>query len=59
VCFLTDYPWIWHHRDGRENGTGKRHSEGDVLKYFDKNDTSATGEIALNITLHLTSKFKY
>lgn len=48
VCFLTDFPWTGHHRDGLN------HYEGDVLKYFDWNYTSATGEIALNVTLHLT-----
>ena len=50
VCFLTDFPWIWHHRDG------VNHTEGDVLKYFDWTYTSATGEIALNVTKHLTVK---
>jgi hypothetical protein len=50
VCFLTDFPWILHHRDGLN------HTEGDVIDYFDWNFTSATGEIALNITLYLTNK---
>ncbi|MCK4364448.1 MAG: M28 family peptidase, partial [Thermoplasmatales archaeon] len=48
VCFLTDFPWIWHHRDGLN------HTEGDVFKYFDRIYTSATGEIALNVTLAIT-----
>jgi hypothetical protein len=48
VCFLKDFPWILHHRDGLN------HEEGDVMKYFDWNDTWATGEIALNVTKYLT-----
>jgi len=48
VCFLKDFPWIWHHRDGLG------HTAGDVLDYFDWRDVSATGEIALNITRYLT-----
>jgi hypothetical protein len=48
ICFLEDFPWIEHHRDGLN------HTEGDVLKYFDWANTCATGEIALNITMHLT-----
>ena len=47
VCFLTDFPWIEHHRDGLN------HTEGDVLKYFDWMYTSLVGEIALNITMSL------
>jgi hypothetical protein len=48
VCFLTDFPWREHHRDGLN------HTEGDVLKYFDWMYTSLAGEIALNVTMHLT-----
>ncbi|MCK4365590.1 MAG: M28 family peptidase [Thermoplasmatales archaeon] len=50
VCFLKDFPWVLHHRDGLN------HTAGDVLDYFDWNDTATTGEIALNVTLHLTVK---
>ena len=48
VCFIKSYDWVLHHRDG------EKHTEGDVLKYFDWADVSATGEIALNITIYLT-----
>jgi len=47
VCFLKDVAWKFHHRDGLN------HTEGDVLKYFDWNDVSVTGEIALNVTKYL------
>jgi hypothetical protein len=48
VCFLKGFCWILHHRDGLN------HTEGDVLKYFDPDDVSATGEMILNITKYLT-----
>jgi hypothetical protein len=47
VCFLKDFPWVLHHRDGLN------HTEGDVMKYFDWCDTATTGEIALNVTIYL------
>ena len=52
VCFLKDFPWVLHHRDGLN------HTAGDVLDYFDWNDTMATGEIVLNVTLYLTNNSK-
>jgi hypothetical protein len=48
VCFLKCFPWVLHHRDGLN------HTEGDVLKYFDWADVSATGEIALNLTKYVS-----
>jgi hypothetical protein len=48
VCFLKGGSWLLHHRDGLN------HTEGDVLKYFDWNDVSVTGEIVLNVTKYLT-----
>jgi len=48
VCFLKDFPWTLHHKDGLN------HTEGDVLHYFNWTDVSATGEMALNITKYLT-----
>ena len=44
VCFFKDGGWTLHHRDG------KKHTEGDVLKYFNWTDVNITGEIILNIT---------
>jgi hypothetical protein len=52
VCFLKDFPWVLHHRDGLN------HTEGDVLKYFDRRDTAITGEIALNVTMYLAEGIK-
>ncbi len=43
VCFLKDSGWKYHHRDGQ------KHTEGDVLKYFDRQDVEVTGEIILNV----------
>jgi len=45
---FKDGGWILHHRDGL------RHTEGDVLKYFNWTDTEVTAEIVLNITKYLT-----
>jgi hypothetical protein len=47
VCLIKGSLWTLHHRDG------EGHTEGDVLKYFDWADVSATGEIALNITKYV------
>jgi hypothetical protein len=49
VCIVKGGKWLLHHRDG------EKHTEGDVLKYFDWADVSATGEIALNIVKYLTT----
>ena len=43
------YRLLNDHRDGLN------HTEGDVLKYFDWDDVSATGEIALNVVKHVTT----
>ena len=48
VCLIKGSRWILHHRDG------EGHTEGDVIKYFDWADVSATGEIALNITKYVS-----
>ena len=48
VCFLEDFPWVMHHKDGLN------HYSGDALDQFDWNDTMATGEIVLNVTKYLT-----
>ena len=48
VCLLKDFPWILHHKDG------VAHTEGDVMGYFDRNDTNVTAEIVINITKKLT-----
>jgi len=47
VCFLKGPPWAYHHRDGMN------HDEGDVMKYFDRDDVAATGEIILNVIKYL------
>lgn len=49
ICFLKDCTWRLHHRDGLN------HTEGDVLKYFDPEDVSVTGEIVLNVVKYLTT----
>lgn len=49
VCIVKGGKWLLHHRDG------EKHTEGDVLKYFDWADVSATGEIALNVVKYLTT----
>ncbi len=48
VCFLEDFPWIVHHRDGLN------HTAGDVFDHVDWNEVSVTSELVLNITKHLT-----
>jgi len=48
VCFLEDFPWIWHHRDGLN------HKAGDVFDHLDWNEVRVTTEIVTNITLYLT-----
>jgi hypothetical protein len=48
ICFLKNGRWLNHHRDG------ENHTKGDVLEDFDWDDVSATGEIILNVTKHLT-----
>jgi hypothetical protein len=50
VNFLKDTNWTRHHRDGRENGTGDRHTEGDVMKYYYPDDVNLTAEMAWNVT---------
>lgn len=46
---FKDGGWVLHHRDGLS------HTEGDVLKYFNWNDTEVTAEILLNITKSLVT----
>jgi len=48
VCFLEDFPWIWHHRDGL------KHKAGDVFDHVDWNEVEVLGEIVINIVKHLT-----
>jgi len=48
VCFLEDFPWIMHHRDGLN------HTAGDVFDNVDWNEVSVTGEMVLNVTKYLT-----
>ena len=48
VCFLEDFPWVMHHRDG------VNHTEGDVFKHVDWNEVKVTSELVLNITKHVT-----
>ena len=48
VCFLEDFPWLMHHRDGLN------HTVGDVFDNVDWNEVSVTGELVLNITKYLT-----
>ncbi len=45
MSIFKDGGWTMHHRDG------KNHTAGDVLAYFDWNDTRVTTEIITNITL--------
>ena len=47
VCFLEDFPWIAHHRDGLN------HWAGDVLDNIDWNEVCVTSEMVLNITKHV------
>jgi len=47
VCFLKDFMWVLHHRDGMN------HTEGDVMKYYDPVDVNATAEMILNVTYGL------
>jgi hypothetical protein len=47
VCFLEDFPWIAHHRDGLN------HTVGDVFTNIDWNEVSVTGELVLNITKYI------
>jgi len=49
VCFLKNGPWPQHHRDGMN------HTEGDVLKYFDREDVNVTGEMILNVVKYLVT----
>ena len=48
VCFLEDFPWVMHHRDGLN------HEAGDVFDHVDWNEVSVTSELVLNITKYLT-----
>jgi hypothetical protein len=48
VCFLEDFPWVMHHRDGLN------HMAGDVFEHVDWNEVGVTSEIVLNITKHVT-----
>jgi hypothetical protein len=45
MSIFKDGGWTLHHRDGNN------HTAGDVLSYFDWNDTLVTTEIIMNITL--------
>jgi len=49
VCFVEDFPWLMHHRDGLN------HTVGDVFDNIDWNEVNVTGELVLNITTHLTA----
>jgi Zn-dependent M28 family amino/carboxypeptidase len=46
--FVKDGPWLHHHRDGL------KHTEGDVLKYFNWTDVNVTGEMVWNVTKYFT-----
>jgi len=48
VCFLEDFPWLMHHRDGMN------HTAGDVFSNLDWNKTRVVSELVLNVTEHLT-----
>jgi hypothetical protein len=50
VCFLEDFPWIMHHKDGLN------HEKGDTMDQFEWIDVSVTGEIVLNVTIDLACK---
>ncbi len=52
VCFLEDFPWIAHHRDGLN------HTDGDVFKYVNWYEVSVLGEILINVVTHLTVETK-
>ncbi len=47
LCFLEDFPWIAHHRDGLN------HTAGDVFDNVDWNEVSITGEMVWNVTKYL------
>ena len=49
MMILKDGGWVLHHRDGQH------HQAGDVLSYFNWTDTTVTAEIAINITLAMTT----
>ena len=49
ITFVKDSGWKLHHRDG------VNHTEGDVLKYFDKQDVEVTGELVLNTVRYLAT----
>jgi len=54
VLFLKNTGWTLHHRDGRKNGVGDPHTEGDVFDYYDDWDVYVTGEMILNVTKNFT-----
>jgi len=49
ILFVKGPPWLLHHRDGLN------HTEGDVMKYFDRCDVNISGEIILNVTKYLVT----
>lgn len=55
LLFLKNSGWTMHHRDGRENGTGLSHTEGDVFKYYHNLDVHITGEMLLNVSHYYTN----
>jgi hypothetical protein len=44
IGFLKDTTWTLHHRDGNN------HTEGDVMKYYNYTDVSATASMIWNVT---------
>jgi hypothetical protein len=43
VCFLEDFPWVAHHRDGMD------HTAGDVFDNVDWNEVKVTSELVIEI----------
>jgi len=50
VCFLEDFPWIAHHKDGMN------HTTGDVFENVYWKDVEVLGEIVIKIVEHLTKQ---
>lgn len=48
VCFLEDFPWIAHHKDGMN------HTKGDVFENVNWKEVVVLGEIVIKIVEHLT-----
>ena len=48
VSFLEDFPWIAHHRDGRN------HTEGDVFKHVNWGEVEILGEMIVKIVRYIT-----